>query len=91
MMADACEAACKSLVAPDVKGITALVSKVIDGQMADGLFREAPITYADVQTVRQFLIDRLCTMYQTRVSYPDDVKPEAAQEPEIDPEAEIES
>lgn len=91
MMADACEAACKSLVAPDVKGITALVGKVIDGQMADGLFREAPITYADVQTVRQFLIDRLCTMFQTRVSYPDDVKPEVVQESGIDPEAEPES
>ena len=76
MMADSCEAACKSLTSPDEKSITALVNKVIDGQMAEGLLQDAPLTFADITTVRDFLVDRLCTMYQTRVSYPDEVKPE---------------
>lgn len=86
MMADSCEAACKSLTAPDVKSITALVEKIINSQMTDGLFREAPITFADIKTVREFLIDRLCTMYQTRVSYPDDIKPEPHAEPDDEPQ-----
>jgi len=85
-MADSCEAACKSLTAPDVKSITALVEKVINSQMTEGLFREAPITFADIKTVREFLIDRLCTMYQTRVSYPDDIKPEPHAEPDDEPQ-----
>ena len=77
MMSDACEAACKSLSTPNVESITELVSRVIDNQIASGVLREAPISFKDVGIVKQSLTDRLCTMYQTRVSYPDDVKPAA--------------
>ena len=77
MMSDACEAACKSLTAPNVESITELVIRVIDNQIASGVLREAPISFKDVGIVKQSLTDRLCTMYQTRVSYPDDVKPAA--------------
>ena len=75
MMADACEAATKSLNDRSEEAIATMVGKIIDGQVADGLLREAPISFRDVETIKQLFIERLRTVYHMRVSYPDDVKP----------------
>lgn len=73
MMADACEAAARSLAMPSEENITNLVNKIIDSQVADGLFGESPISFKDINIVKKCLIDRLLTFYHTRVSYPDEV------------------
>ncbi len=75
MMADACEAATKSLERPDEPSITEMVEKIVESQVADGMFHNAPISYKDITEVKKCLIKRLLTFYHTRVSYPDDVKP----------------
>ncbi len=77
MMADACEAATKSLPDHSDEAIAKKVTQIIDRQTADGLFKEAPISFKDVETVKQLLIERLCTAYHTRVSYPADIDPTA--------------
>ena len=81
MMADACEAATKSLKDHSEESIAAMVKKIIDGQVADGLLRETPISFRDVETVKALFIERLRTAYHARVSYPDEIKPAAAQDP----------
>ena len=78
MMADACEAATKSLNDHSEEAITAMVNKIIDGQVTDGLLREAPISFRDVETVKSLFIERLRTAYHARVSYPSEVKPDVA-------------
>lgn len=70
MMADACEAAAKSLTEHSEAAITALVNRIIDMQMADGLLREAPITFRDIETVKGIFAKRLNSIYHTRISYP---------------------
>lgn len=75
MMADACEAAAKSLANPNEESITSIVDKVIEGQINDGMFNDSPISFKDIYEVKKCLIKRLLTFYHTRVSYPDDVKP----------------
>lgn len=74
MMADACEAACKSLPTPNEESIRALVTRIIEAQIADGMLREAPISFKEIDQVKECLIERLNTIYHTRVSYPDDIK-----------------
>ena len=74
MMADACEAATKSLSDHSEEAIGAMVNKIIDGQIADGLLRETPISFRDVETVKKLFVERLRTAYHVRVSYPDQVK-----------------
>ena len=71
MMTDACEAAAKSLQAYTVDGITSLVERIIDSQVTEGRFQEAPISFRDVETAKRILIERLCAFYHTRISYPD--------------------
>ncbi|MDE6309417.1 MAG: HDIG domain-containing protein, partial [Muribaculaceae bacterium] len=77
MMADAVEAASRSLKDYTVESITALVNKIIDGQIADGLHSEAPITFRDVKKIKESFIKRLRTIYHARVAYPERKAPEA--------------
>jgi len=65
-----------------------MVSKIIDGQVAEGLLREAPISFRDVETIKRLFVERLRTAYHMRVSYPSDIKTaEPAHEPEADDSA----
>ena len=74
MMADSVEAASRSLSDYTEQSIRGLVEKIVDGQMADGFFRECPITFRDIQYAKTVLIDKLKTIYHTRVSYPSEKK-----------------
>lgn len=74
MMADAVEASSRSLPDYTEQTIRELVNKIIDGQLADGYFRECPITFRDIAYAKTVLIEKLKTIYHTRVSYPKENK-----------------
>jgi putative nucleotidyltransferase with HDIG domain len=71
MMCDSVEAASRSLKEYTEESIANLVNKIIDGQLADGHFKECPITFKDIADAKQVLIDSLKTIYHTRISYPE--------------------
>ena len=71
MMADAVEAASRSLPDYSRESIDALVDKIIDGQQKDGMFKESPISFRDVETVKETFKKRLATIYHSRVAYPE--------------------
>lgn len=71
MMADAVEAASRSLKEYTDESITGLVNKIIDGQIDDGLMKNTPMTFRDIQNVKQVFIEKLKMMYHTRISYPE--------------------
>lgn len=71
MMADCIEAASRSLKDYSRESIDALVDKIIDGIVADGLLRESPITFADVEKIKATFKKRLATIYHSRVAYPE--------------------
>lgn len=70
MMADIVEAASRSLKEYTEESISALTNKLIDSQVADGFFRECPITFRDIALAKSVLIERLKSIYHTRISYP---------------------
>ena len=71
MMTDAVEAASRSLPEYTEESISMLVNKLIDDQIANGNFKECPITFRDIDIAKQVLIDRLKSMYHTRIQYPE--------------------
>ena len=71
MMADAVEAASRSLPDYTEQSIRELVNRIIDSQVSDGYFRECPITFRDIQYAKTVLIEKLKTIYHTRISYPE--------------------
>ena len=74
MMADAVEAASRSLPDYTEQTIRDLVSRIIDAQLKEGYFRDCPITFRDVQYAKTILIEKLKTIYHTRISYPEEKK-----------------
>ena len=71
MMADAVEAASRSLPDYTEQSIRDLVNRILDSQVAEGYFRECPITFRDIQYAKTVLIEKLKTIYHTRISYPE--------------------
>ena len=70
-MADSVEAASRSLPEYTEESIGTLVDKIIDGQVADGFFKECPITFKDIAMVKALFKEKLKTMYHTRITYPE--------------------
>lgn len=71
MMADSTEAASRSLTDHSDASISQLVNRIIDSQIADGLLKDSPISFRDVEKIKQCFISRLCTMYHSRIKYPE--------------------
>ena len=71
MIADGVEAASRSLSEYTEDTISALVNKIIDGDVTDGYFKECPITFRDLALAKLVLIERLKAIYHTRISYPE--------------------
>ncbi len=70
MMCDAVEAASRSLDEYTEETISRLVNQLIDAQVGDGFFNDCPITFRDIQTSKKILIERLKSIYHTRIQYP---------------------
>lgn len=71
MMADAVEAASRSLPEYTEESISNLVEKIIDCQVAEGFFKECPITFKDIATIKTVFKEKLKIAYHTRISYPE--------------------
>lgn len=71
MMADTCEAASHSLQEYTEESISSLVDRLIDAQVADGCFKDCPITFRDIAQAKQVLTERLMSIYHTRIQYPE--------------------
>ena len=71
MMADSVEAASRSIHEYTEQNIRDLVTRIVDAQVEEGYFRDCPITFRDVEYAKTVLIEKLKTIYHTRISYPE--------------------
>ena len=70
-MCDAVEAASRSLTEYTDENINNLVEKIINGQLQDGVFDQAPISLSQITTIKSVLKEKLKKIYHTRISYPE--------------------
>ena len=80
MMADAVEAASRSLPEYNEESIQNLVDSLIDSQVAEGYFKLAPITFRDIAAIKEVFLQKLQTIYHTRIAYPTLDKPQTQPE-----------
>lgn len=71
MMADAVEAASKSLRDPNVSRIEAFVEQIVQKQLDEGQFNTSNITLAEIEQVKKVLIRKLSNIYHLRIEYPE--------------------
>jgi hypothetical protein len=71
MMADAVEAASRSLTEYTEESISAMVEKIVGAQVSEGSFDECAITFREIAEAKEVLCTRLRTVYHTRIQYPE--------------------
>jgi hypothetical protein len=70
MMADSIEAASRSLKAPNERDVSDLVEKIVDNQMENRQFRNSPLTFKDISTIKKITKKKLLSIYHIRIEYP---------------------
>ncbi len=70
MMADAIEAASRSLQSYEAESLENLVDSIIDGQIKDGQFSNSLLTFEEVGRVKALLKAKLNNIYHGRIAYP---------------------
>lgn len=76
MMADAAEAASRSLSEYTEESIGEMVEKIIGKQISEGYFNDCPISWQEIGQIKNIFKEKLRIMYHTRISYPEpDEKP----------------
>lgn len=71
MMADAVEAASRSLSEYTEDSISDLVDKIISAQMSEGYFLDSDITFHEIAIAKSVFKEKLKIIYHTRISYPE--------------------
>jgi len=74
MLADACEAAVRSISKPNANRIEATVRKLIRERLHDGQLDECNLTLKDLNIIGDVYIRVLSSMFHKRIEYPDTVK-----------------
>lgn len=71
MMADAVEAASRSLSDINEEKIEHLVEGIINDQMNDGQFNHVEINFKDLTDIKMLFKDKLMNIYHARIKYPE--------------------
>ncbi len=88
MMADAVEAASRSLKSFTDEEIEKLVESIINNQISENQFVNAPITFREITQVKSVFKEKLKNIYHARVEYPELNKPQTSEnrEPQTPPD-----
>ena len=71
MMADAVEAASRTLKVYSHESISALVNGIVDSQFRDGQYEDVDITMKQIGKAKQILIAKIENIYHSRIEYPE--------------------
>ena len=71
MMADAIEACSRSMQEYTEESISTMVDKIIAGQVASGQLSETPLSFKDVEDIKEVFKEKLTNMYHHRIAYPE--------------------
>jgi len=71
-IADACEAAARSLEKPTPQKLAAIVNEILMNRIRDGQFDQADLTFEELTVVKETITKSLGTMFHGRVKYPEE-------------------
>jgi putative nucleotidyltransferase with HDIG domain len=74
MLADATEAAVRSISKPTVEQIQKTINKIIKARIDDGQLSEAPLTLIDLEKISTEFLRILQSLYHSRIEYPSEEK-----------------
>ncbi len=71
MMADAVEAASRSLTGYSEAEIQTLIDKIVNIQIEEGQFAESQLSFREIMTIKKVFCQKISGIHHTRISYPD--------------------
>lgn len=71
MMADAVEACSRSLSEYTPESISEMVEKIVGAQVTSGQLKETPLSFKDVEDIKEVFKEKLTNMYHHRIAYPE--------------------
>lgn len=71
MMADAVEARSRSLSIYTPESISDMVEQMINAQIAEGQLRDTPLSFKDVEDIKDVFKEKLTNIYHHRIAYPE--------------------
>lgn len=79
MISDAVESATRAMAEPTPGRIESLVRDLSRKRLMDGQFNQCDLTFRELGLIEDAIINRLCAVYHSRISYPSD-RPEKLEE-----------
>lgn len=70
MLADGCESAVRSIEDPDPVKVENVIDKIIKGRIDDGQLNNSPITFSDIDKIKEAFISILLGQHHRRIRYP---------------------
>ena len=70
MLADACESTVRSMSDPDPQKVENVINNLINIRVEDGQLDETPITFADLQKIKESFLSILLGQHHRRIRYP---------------------
>lgn len=74
MLADCVEAASHSIKEYTAENIDTLVGNIVDSKVKSGELSHTPLTFKDIEVIKETFKERLKAIYHTRISYPTEKK-----------------
>jgi cyclic-di-AMP phosphodiesterase PgpH len=70
MLADGCESAVRSIEEPDPVKVENLIDNIIESRVADGQLDNSPITFNDLNKIKEAFVSILVGQHHKRIRYP---------------------
>ena len=70
MLADGCESAVRSIEEPDPVKVENLIESILQNRVDDGQLNESPITFSDLNKIKEAFVGILVGQHHRRIRYP---------------------
>ncbi len=70
MLADACESAVRSIDQPDKQKVENIISNIFKQRLEDGQLNDSPITFRDLDKIKNSFVNTLIGQHHRRIRYP---------------------
>lgn len=75
LLADSVEAASRSMKNPNYNKLENLINKIVEDHISDGQLSNCPLTFRQIQIIKETFQNILVGVYHNRVEYPEDEDP----------------
>lgn len=90
MLADGIEASCRAMKNTTYSKLENQINRIVDSLISDGQLSRCPLTFQQIQIIKESFLRVLKGVYHSRIEYPDEKKAESdLQEAPTEPETDV--